>query len=122
VHRVLSINRPEPTSLDEHAFYVDALDGDDVVHDGTAVYPFQTVDRALAATRAVRAAAAAKSASASNKNGNGQRAGGGNMAFIRQSIVLKAGVHYLNATIALGHADSGTVHVFRRKITLEECH
>lgn len=62
-------------------FFVSA-DGDDSSETGDANAPYKTVHRALAAARASSAAA--------------------------KSIVLKPGTHYLNQTLALTPADSGT--------------
>ena len=70
------------------AFYVDAVGGVDVgAERGDAARPFRTIHRALAATRAV--------------------SGFSTTAAAPKSIVLAAGVHYLNATIELTAADSG---------------
>ena len=63
-------------------FHVDPLAGDDDLHDGSAASPYRSVLKALAASRGPHAVAP-------------------------KSIVLNAGVHYLNETITLGASDSG---------------
>eukprot|EP01048_Picozoa_sp_COSAG05_P002813 COSAG05_NODE_122_length_17611_cov_47.044655_11_plen_437_part_00 len=63
-------------------FVVDSALGDDDFGNGTMGHPFRTVNRALGAARASQTA--------------------------KRSIVLKPGVHYLQKTIELGAADSGT--------------
>ena len=76
---------PAPLSLpaDGVAFHVDHEHGDDATATpGSDAAPFRTVHRALAAARAAPLG-------------------------VPKSIVLKAGIHYLNATIELGAADSG---------------
>ena len=65
------------------AFHVNYDNGDDAAA-GDESNPYQSIHRALAATRAVRKASDAP-----------------------KSIVLQEGVHYLNATIELTAADSG---------------
>jgi hypothetical protein len=86
VTRPTALGQPPPVALhvpaDALTFHVDYTGGNDGAA-GTENHPFQTIHRALAATRAAGAAGAPK------------------------SIVLKAGTHYLNETIELGTKDSG---------------
>jgi hypothetical protein len=86
VTRPTELGEPLPVALSLPAagvaFHVDYARGDDGA-EGSERAPFQSIHRALAATRAAGSAGAPK------------------------SIVLKAGVHYLNATIELGAQDSG---------------
>ena len=63
------------------SFYIDAEKGDDGAA-GTLAAPFESVARGVAASRAVPAAA-------------------------ERGVVLRAGIHYLNAPVALDARDSG---------------
>ena len=76
-----------PAASDARAYFVDPLKGKDSAA-GSLASPFATVARALEATRS---------------DGGAQAAGGSGNA----TISLRAGVHYLTETIALGHRDHG---------------
>eukprot|EP00729_Bicosta_minor_P024619 gene24619-34159_t len=81
---------PEGAAKASRVYHVAANGGDDRAGSGSVSSPFASIHRALAATRA---------ATATTTTGAGTGA--------PKAIVLEAGVHYLNATIQLGVADSG---------------
>jgi hypothetical protein len=82
------------SSAVQTAWFVSAgASGDDRAGDGTATRPFATVGAALDAVR--RARMVMRQQSPQSPQGN-------------HTIVLDAGVHFLNATLVLGPADSGT--------------
>ena len=82
---------PESAAKASRVYHVAANGGDDRAGSGSVSSPFASIHRALAATRAATATATTTGA------GTGAP----------KAIVLEAGVHYLNATIQLGVADSG---------------
>lgn len=78
----------------EVRFFVDAHEGNDGARTlGNEGSPFQSVERALTAARA----------SASSATSNCEQ--------LAKTIVLAAGIHYLNKTLVLGAADSHTSFV-----------
>lgn len=86
------LSKESSTSARDDVWYVDpGTNGSDEIGDGTVAQPFATVEAALAASRATR-----------------HTANLGEAASSPQTIVLRAGVHFLNATIVLGPDDSGT--------------